>query len=102
MADCGIFDFSEHSGENTLPGVCRVVGNESGRAAGEDARGQRVAVLPRPDRLRFIDLFAGIGGIRCGLEIQASQQLPRVLRTEARDSALGRHCRQIHPSRKGL
>ncbi len=74
MADCGIFDFSEHSGENTLPGVCRVVGNESGRAAGEDARGQRVAVLPRPDRLRFIDLFAGIGGIRCGLEQAARER----------------------------
>lgn len=33
-----------------------------------------IAVCKRRDVLRFIDLFAGIGGIRCGLELAAKEK----------------------------
>ncbi|WP_230586300.1 DNA (cytosine-5-)-methyltransferase [Prevotella bivia] len=49
-------------------------GKEIANVVDESLNQPKIAVCKQPDVLRFIDLFAGIGGIRCGLELAAKER----------------------------
>ena len=51
-----------------------LTGNDIANAVNKSLKQPNVAVCNQHNVLRFIDLFAGIGGIRCGLELAAKEK----------------------------
>ncbi len=51
-----------------------LTGEDIANAVNKSLKQPKVAVCNQQNVLRFIDLFAGIGGIRCGLELAAKEK----------------------------
>lgn len=60
--------------KETLYAPKLLTGKDIANVVDESLDQPEIAVCKRRDVLRFIDLFAGIGGIRCGLELAAKEK----------------------------
>lgn len=62
-------------GNKEIPFVPKLLtGKDIANVVDESLNQPKIAVCKQHDVLRFIDLFAGIGGIRCGLELAAEEK----------------------------
>lgn len=62
-------------GDKEIPFAPKLLkGNDIANVVDKSLNQPKVAVCKQHNILRFIDLFAGIGGIRCGLELAAKEK----------------------------